>query len=82
MKNFKYKITTKLKEEIKDPKGAVIEDISKKLQIIENPSIKEGKYYEVTFECEDEKTAFEKINTLAKDVLTNPIIETYEIIKD
>ncbi len=81
MKTFKFKIATKLKEEIKDPKGIVIEDISKKLEILNSPKIKAGKYYEISFEAKDKQEADEKIKLLAVDILTNPIIETFEVIE-
>lgn len=79
MKTFIYKISTKLKEEIKDPKGEVVEQISNRLAIANDIKVCVGKFYEIKILASDKKEADEKIKTLALEVLTNPIVETYTI---
>ena len=80
MKTFIYKIITKLKEEIKNPQGEVVENIVKRLSISSNLKVNTGKFYEIKIIDENRNIADEKIEKISKEILTNPLIETFEII--
>lgn len=79
MKTFIYKISTKLKEEIKDPKGEVIEQISNRLNISNNIKVSVGKFYEIKINADNKLEANKVIQTLSEEILTNPLVETYSI---
>lgn len=79
MKQFLYKISTKLKGEIKDPEGEVVEKISSRLKIAEKIKVKKGKFYEISIIAAAKAEADEKIKNLAEKILINPIVEEYSI---
>lgn len=80
MSKFLFKIVTKLKEEIKDPQGEVVEKISKRLKIFDEIKVQAGKFYGITVVAKNLAEAQQKAGELAKNVLSNPVVETYEII--
>jgi len=79
MNKFLYKISTKLKGEIKDPEGEVVEKISSRVGIAQNIKVKKGKFYEIFIEAPSKKDADEKIKALAEEILINPVVETYSL---
>ena len=80
MRQYLFKISTKLKDEIKDPQGQVVEKISKRLKIFNEINVKVGKFYEISFFAESLDEAKTKAGELAQNILTNPVIEEYQII--
>lgn len=80
MKIFVYKIITKLKEEIKNPQGEVVENIARRLSISSNLKVNTGKFYEIEIFDESRIEADKKIEKISKEILINPLIETFEII--
>lgn len=79
MKTFIYKISTKLKDEIKDPKGEVVEQIAKRLDIASDIKVATGKFYEIKIHAKNKTCADEKIEHISNEILTNPLVETYKI---
>ena len=79
MKEFIFKISTKLKDEIKDPEGEVVEKIAQRLDICKNFKVKKGKFYEISILANSKKEACEKIEELAKKILINTVVEVYKI---
>ena len=80
MKTFIYKIITKLKEEIKNPQGEVVENIVKRLSISSNLKVNTGKFYEIKIIEDNKESADKKIEKISKEILTNPLVETFNII--
>lgn len=80
MRQYLFKISTKLKDEIKDPQGQVVEKISKRLKIFDEINVKVGKFYEINFFAESSDEAKLKAKKLAQNILINPIVEEYQII--
>ena len=80
MKIFVYKIITKQKEEIKNPQGEVVENIVKRLSVSSNLKVNTGKFYEIKISDESRIEADKKIEKISKEILINPLIETFEII--
>ncbi len=79
MKTFIYKISTKLKDEIKNPKGEVVEQIVKRLNIASNIKVNAGNFYEIKILAQDKIDADKKIIKISEEILTNPLVEIYEI---
>ncbi len=80
MKTFIYKIITKLKEEIKNPQGEVVENIVTRLSISQNLKVNTGKFYEIKITDIDKIEADKKIDKISKEILVNPLVETFEIV--
>ena len=80
MGKYLFKISTKLKDEIKDPQGQVIEKISKRLKISDKINVRVGKYYEIIIFASSLDEAKMMIKKVAENILSNPIVELYTIL--
>lgn len=80
MKTFIYRIITKLKAEIKNPQGEVVENIVKRLSISSDLKVNTGKFYEIKIFDDNLENANKKIEKISKEILTNPLVETFETI--
>lgn len=81
MNKYKADIIVKLKNGVRDPQGSAIETVLKRVGLENNPKINVGKFFSIEIESENPETAKEKIEKIADEVLSNPILETYEIIR-
>lgn len=79
MARFIYKISTRLKDRIKDPKGYVVDQIITRLGLSKNIRTVVGSYYKVVIDADTRAEADKQIEIIAQEVLINPIVETYEI---
>ncbi len=70
-----------LKDDIKDPAGLAVESVLKRTNIDTLASIRTGKFFSIETMAENRIEALEKINRICADVLTNPCLEKYEIIR-
>jgi len=73
----KYVIIVKPKKTILDPQGKAIKKVAERYLQKEIKDIRVGKYFEVEIDHEDDKL----INRLAKNVLSNEVIEDFEVLK-
>ncbi len=80
MGKYLFKISTKLKDEIKDPQGQVVEKISKRLKISDEINVRVGKYYEIIIFASSLDEAKMMIKKVAENILSNPIVELYTIL--
>ena len=74
----KIAVTVQLKKEVLDTRGRALLKLLQK----DNPLIKEcryGKYIELHLEEEDSKKALEQASQMAKNILHNDLIETFEL---
>ena len=71
MRQYLFKISTKLKDEIKDPQGQVVEKISKRLKIFDEINVKVGKFYEINFFAESSDEAKTKAGEFKLPLLTS-----------
>ena len=78
---FKAEIKVTLKDEIKDPQGLAVETVLKRIMKNTDSKIRVGKYFEIQIEADSTNEAQELITSICDDVLTNPCLEKYEIIK-
>ena len=70
----------KPKEAVLDPQGNAVRDAMRHLGMPEVRSVRIGKYMEIDIEAED--VDFEKrLHGLCRDLLSNPVIEDYELLK-
>lgn len=78
---FRAEIIVKLKHGVKDPQGIAAENIIKRTGLDKEAKVKAGKYYEVFIEDETEEKAKEKLNKICHDILSNPVLEKFNIVR-
>lgn len=74
------KVFVTLREGVLDPQGKAIHHAATTIGYEGITDIRQGKYFEITFDDSvDEAGAHNVLEKLAHDVLSNPVIEDYEI---
>lgn len=79
MKQFKAKIIVKMKPSVKDVKGETVKRAVQCYMPIENLSCNAGSVYYLKFDALNEAEALHTVRKIAADILSNEVIETYEI---
>ena len=77
---MKFSVTVTLKKDVLDPQGKVVQntlvDLGMNLR-----NIRQGKYFEIDVEDNDQDNAEKSVNEMCKKLLVNLIIEDYKINK-
>ncbi len=68
-----------LKPEIHDPQGEAIASACHRLGFGEVIGVRQGKRFEVEFEGPADEAAVTAITNLARDLLSNPVIEDFTL---
>ncbi len=76
---MKAKITVKLKDIVLDPQGNTILHSLKEMGYEEIIKVRQGKVFFVELEESDKARAENLLKEIAHKVLSNPVIETYEV---
>ena len=79
MNKYKADVVVTLKNGVRDPQGTAVDTVLKRTGLEENASVQVGKYFKLSVSGQDESEAKEKLNKICQDVLSNPILEKYEI---
>jgi phosphoribosylformylglycinamidine synthase subunit PurS len=67
-----------LKRTVLDPQGQTIQSALKKMQYQGVEDVRQGKYFVLTLEDSiDAATAHAEVERIAREVLTNPVIEEF-----
>ena len=75
------KVIVMPKAAVLDPQGNAVRDAMRHLGMPEVRSVRIGKYMEI--EIEGQSGALEsRLHQLCRDLLSNPVIEDYELLKD
>ncbi|MEY2486953.1 MAG: phosphoribosylformylglycinamidine synthase subunit PurS [Verrucomicrobiota bacterium] len=78
---MKMNVIVKPKETVLDPQGAAVRDAMHHLGMPEVRSVRIGKYMEI--EVDGDNADLEKrLHGLCRDLLSNPVIEEYELRKN
>ncbi len=75
MKAFVY---VSLKKSVLDPQGKTIHNALKKMGYQGIGDVRQGKYFELTLDGLDETQAKAEVERIAREVLTNPVIEEFQ----
>lgn len=77
------KVSITLKESVLDPQGFTVKKSLKNMGEDMVEDVRIGKYVEVKVNSKDAETAKKDVDRLCKNLLVNPVIETYsvEIVK-
>ena len=77
---MKAKVYVTLKSGVLDPQGKAIQHSVELLGYEGIADVRQGKYFEITLDgSADEARARETAEALARDVLSNPIIEDFRV---
>ena len=67
-----------LKRTVLDPQGQTIQSALKKMQYQGVDDVRQGKYFVLTLDDSlDAATAHDEVERIAREVLTNPVIEEF-----
>ena len=78
---MKFSITITLKKDVLDPQGKVVQNTLQNLNFKNLKNIRQGKYFEIEINNDDQKDVEKKIDEMCKKLLVNLIIEDYKISK-
>ena len=78
---MKYSIIVTLKKDVLDPQGKVVENTLKNMGLNSLKSVRQGKYFEIEVEENNEEVADKEVTQMCEKLLANLIIEDYKINK-
>ena len=76
---LKFSVTVTLKKDVLDPQGKVVQNTLKNLGMDNLKNIRQGKYFEIEIDENDQKLAEKKVDDMCKKLLANLIIEDYKV---
>ena len=77
---MKVKVIVTLKEGVLDPQGKAIQQTLNAMSFSDVKQVRQGKYFDIEVNIEDEKKAKAKIEEMCKKLLANLVIEDYKIL--
>ena len=78
---MKFSIKVTLKKDVLDPQGKVVQQTLQNMGMNTLKNLRQGKYFEIEINENNENLAKEKIETMCKKLLVNLTIEDFEISK-
>jgi len=78
---LKFSVTVTLKKDVLDPQGKVVQQTLQGMGMKTLRDLRQGKYFEVDINENDEKIAKYKVDEMCKKLLANLIIEDFKISK-
>ena len=78
---MKFSVTVTLKKDVLDPQGKVVHNTLKNLGMNNLKSIRQGKFFEIEIDEDNETNGKNKIKEMCEKLLVNLIIEDYKINK-
>jgi phosphoribosylformylglycinamidine synthase PurS subunit len=78
---LKFSVTVTLKKDVLDPQGKVVENTLVNMGMSNLKSVRQGKYFQIEVNDDQQVTAEKKIDEMCKRLLVNLIIEDYKINK-
>jgi phosphoribosylformylglycinamidine synthase len=77
---MKVKVIVTLKEGVLVPQGKAIQQTLNGMNFSNVKQIRQGKYFDIEVDIEDEKKAKAKVEEMCKKLLANLVIEDYKIL--
>ncbi len=78
---MKFSIKITLKEDVLDPQGKVVQQTLQNMGMNTLKNLRQGKYFEIEINENNENKAKEKIEEMCIKLLVNLTIEDFEILK-
>ena len=77
---MKIKVIVTLKDGVLDPQGKAIQQTLNGMNFPEVEQVRQGKYFDIEVNIDDEKKARNKAEEMCKKLLANLVIEDYKIL--
>ena len=77
---MKIKVIVTLKNGVLDPQGKAIQQTLNSMGFSEVKEVRQGKYFDIEVNIEDEKKAKAEVEEMCKKLLANLVIEDYKIL--
>ena len=77
---MKISVIITLKQDVLDPQGKVINQTLTGMGFDKINEVRQGKYFEININEEDEKKAKTQVEEMCKKLLANLVIENYKIL--
>jgi len=77
---MKVKVIVTLKDGVLDPQGKAIKQTLNGMGFSDVKQVRQGKYFDIEVNIEDEKKAKIKVEEMCKKLLANLVIEDYKIL--
>ena len=78
---MKFSVKVTLKKDVLDPQGKVVQQTLQNMGMDTLKNLRQGKFFEVEVNENNESKAKDKIEDMCKKLLVNLIIEDFEISK-
>ncbi len=78
---MKFSVTVTLKKDVLDPQGKVVQNTLQNLGMTNLKSIRQGKYFVIDLDENNQNTAEKKVKDMCEKLLANLIIEDYKVNK-
>tara|TARA_Y100001960_G_C14349594_1_gene668865 strand:- start:8 stop:241 length:234 start_codon:yes stop_codon:yes gene_type:complete len=77
---MKIKVIVTLKDGVLDPQGKAIQQTLNGMSFSEVKEVRQGKYFDIEINSNDEKKAKAKVEEMCNKLLANLVIENYKIL--
>ena len=77
---MKVKVIVTLKDGVLDPQGKAIQQTLNGMEFSEVKEVRQGKYFDIEVNANDEKKAKAKVEEMCNKLLANLVIEDYKIL--
>ena len=77
---MKVKVIVTLKDGVLDPQGKAIQQTLNGMSYSEVKEVRQGKYFDIEVNANDEKKAKAKVEEMCNKLLANMVIEDYKIL--
>ena len=77
---MKVKVIVTLKDGVLDPQGKAIKQTLNGMSFSDVKQVRQGKYFDIEINTNDEKKAKAKAEEMCKKLLANLVIEDYKIL--
>ena len=81
MKTYTFEVLVTLKEGLADPQGKAVESALPSLGWTNVRHVRVGKHITLDVEAADEASALEQVRGMAVRLLSNPVIEEYQVLE-
>ena len=81
MTAFTFEVLVSLKPGLLDPQGKAVEGSLPAMGFTNVAGVRVGKHIKLSVEANDEAAAMAQVHDLAVRVLSNPVIEDYEVLE-
>ena len=78
---MKFSVKVTLKKDVLDPQGKVVQQTLQNMGMNTLKTLRQGKYFEIDINENDEQKASDKIEEMCKKLLVNLIIEDFKVSK-